>query len=208
MEILTIDCPIILFWFLYKLVEFCQNLWDNPYKKTPYNFIDNIADWLEFDYTSLENKHYIQKVTKKYNVTQDNLKSIIGLNYKSNTINIIPLEIVFSIALTIKERLKVLKLNSNIDSFKSQFDFFLFDIKNHFPEINLKCTETLTIEDTKPIIKHIEQQIVFIKQQITPKNKDILEQQLNAYFLLLVLCYNKIYKDLNNLSNEILKELS
>ncbi len=110
MEILTIVCPIILFWFLYKLVEFCQNLWDNPYKKTPYNFIDNIADWLEFDYTSLENKHYIQKVTKKYNVTQDNLKSIIGLNYKSNTINIIPLEIVFFDCIDHKRKTKSLEV--------------------------------------------------------------------------------------------------
>lgn len=119
-----------------------------------------------------------------------------------------PVETIFSIALALNEKVKVLKANNNIDSFKSQFDFLLFDIKNRFPEINLKSTETLTRENIKPIIKHIEQQIAFIKQQITPENKDILEQQLSAYFLLLVLCYNKIYKDLNNLSNEILKELS
>ncbi len=139
-----------------------------------------------------------------------NLAKKLDLKKRIDTMEetgLFPIETIFSIALALKDKIKILKKDNDIDSFKSIFNSFLYVTENEFTEFNFKKVEILSTENVKPIIKYIEHQIASIKQQMTPDNENILEKQLNAYFLLLVLCYNKFYCDLNDITKEIFKEL-
>jgi len=121
---------------------------------------------------------------------------------------ILPVETVGAISLALNEKIKQMD-SASFKSLKIQYNLFKEIFKNAYPSIfqNNNCNETF-IEEVKPTLNYIENQIAFIKKEITDSNKDMLEKQLNAYFILLVFCYSKFYKDVDVLSKELLKLLN
>lgn len=119
---------------------------------------------------------------------------------------LLPVETVGAISLALNEKIKQMD-RKTFTSFKSQYDFFKIALNDYYPNI-LDNDDMCSIEEIKPVLKYIESQIAFIKKHMTELNKDILNEQLNAYFILLVFCYSKFYKDVKIITKELFDKLS
>ena len=120
---------------------------------------------------------------------------------------ILPVETIGAITLALKETIKQMDLVT-FESFKSQYGFFKKTLDNYFPGIFQDSDKEYSVKEIKPVLQYIENQIAFIKEQITESNKNILNEQLNACFILLVFCYSKFYKDIKIISKELFEKLS
>lgn len=120
---------------------------------------------------------------------------------------ILPVETIGAITLALKETIRQMDL-VNFKSFKSQYSFIKMTLLNYFPDTFDDSSKEYSLEEIRPILQYIENQIAFIKEQMTETNKDVLNEQLNAYFILLVFCYSKFYKDIEIISKELFEKLN
>lgn len=139
-------------------------------------------------------------------------KLVKKIELKKNVNNLIetgifPVETVGAITLALQETIKQMD-SATFESFKSQYRFFKMTLDNYFPDIFEDSDKEYSVKEIKPVLQYIENQIAFIKEQMTESNKNILNEQLNAYFILLVFCYSKFYKDVKIISKELFKKLN
>ncbi len=114
------------------------------------------------------------------------------IKLKKNVSNLIetgifPVETIGSITLALQETIKQMD-SATFESFKSQYRFFKITLDNYFPGIFQDSDKEYSVKEIKPVLQYIENQIALIKEQMTESNKDILNEQLNVYFILLVFC--------------------